>query len=155
MGVEIERKFLVASDSWQSEATRVRHLVQGYLPTNRRVSVRVRVSDDSAVLTIKGETSGITRPEFEYAIPVADAEQMLGALARPGVVDKHRHDVLHAGRRWEVDVFHGDNAGLVLAEVELESAEDELELPTWVGQEVSDDPRYFNAALAERPFGTW
>lgn len=155
MGQEIERKFLVRADSWREEVDRVTHMVQGYLPTSQGVTVRVRIAGERAFLTIKGATSGISRAEFEYAIPVVDAEQILSTLAGPGVIDKQRHVVTHAGRRWEVDVFAGDNEGLVLAEVELESADDVVDLPDWAGAEVSDDPRYFNVALSSRPYTTW
>lgn len=155
MGQEIERKYLVASDSWRSGVIEAVRMVQGYLPTVGGTSVRVRVAGDRAFLTIKGATSGITRSEFEYPIPRADAEQILATLALPGVIDKERHILRHGGRIWEVDVFAGDNTGLILAEVELPDAEAVVELPEWVGQEVSDDPRYFNSALSQNPFMRW
>ena len=117
--------------------------------------VRVRVAGDRGFLTIKGRGSGITRAEFEYPIPLADAEEMLDTLCASPVIQKVRYRVPYAGRTWEVDDFEGANAGLLMAEVELPSADAHVELPPWVAREVSDDPRYFNANLATHPFAEW
>ena len=155
MAEEIERKFLVISDGWRNGATGSALLRQGYLSSNAKATVRVRIRDDaSAVLTLKGETVGISRAEYEYAIPVADARELLD-MAEPHVVEKRRHDVPFAGLVWEVDVFEGRHAGLVIAEVELEHEQQAVELPDWVGAEVTQDDRYANASLsrAEGPPG--
>jgi adenylate cyclase len=152
MATEIERKFLVHAD-WPrpSLGTRLR---QGYLSQGGPVSVRIRTSGERAWLTVKGPTSGIARAEFEYEVPPADAEEML-ALARTGVIDKTRYLIDHGQQVIEVDVFGGENTGLVVAEVELGAIDEEFVKPAWLGDEVSTDPRYRNSALAERPFSTW
>lgn len=155
MGVEIERKFLVVDDSWRAAVQRSTRIMQGYLSASDAVTVRVRVKGERGFLTIKGATSGVTRSEFEYEIPLADARAMLATLAQGPVVDKVRHDVLVGEHTWEVDVFAGDNAGLVMAEVELASDEEAFQIPGWAGDEVSHDPRYFNVNLAARPYPTW
>lgn len=154
MGVEIERKFLVAGDSWTADAASSTRIVQGYLASSDRVTVRIRVKGEHGFLTIKGATSGVTRSEFEFEIPQQDALALL-ELAEGPVIDKVRHLVPVGGHQWEVDVFEGDNAGLIMAELELSSADETFELPSWAGLEVSDDARYFNVNLAARPFGTW
>lgn len=150
MPSEIERKFLVTGDAWNDGRAGVR-IAQGYLSLDPDRTVRVRLAGESAWLTIKGRTVGITRDEFEYAIPAADARGLLEKCL-PSVIDKTRHRIEFAGHLWEVDVFHGDNDGLVLAEVELADESVEPELPPWAGAEVSHDPRFFNANLAIRPF---
>lgn len=148
MGIEIERKFLVISDAWLPLATGSSLLRQGYLSSNSKATVRVRTKDDAkAVLTIKGATDGISRVEFEYEIPVADARDLL-VMAEPHVVEKRRYLVPHAGLVWEVDVFTGRHLGLVIAEVELTSEVQHVPLPDWVGAEVSHDDRYNNASLS-------
>jgi adenylate cyclase len=148
MGQEIERKFLVVSDAWQAAAVGSTLLRQGYLSSNAKATVRVRSRDDAeAVLTLKGQVQGITRAEYEYDIPIADARELL-ALAEPHVIDKRRHLVPFGGLMWEVDVFGGRHAGLVLAEIELDSEDQAVILPDWVGAEVSRDDRYSNASLA-------
>jgi CYTH domain-containing protein len=156
MAREIERKFLVAEDGWRKGARGVRYR-QGYLSAGEgaRCTVRVRIAAERAFLTIKGPAAGAARDEYEYQIPVADAEEMLSRLAAGGTVEKTRHRVPHAGRVWEVDEFAGDNAPLVLAEVELERVDDPVELPPWVGREVTEDGRYTNAALALHPYSRW
>ena len=154
MGVEIERKFLVASDDWRAQADAGRVFRQGYLSTTRERTVRVRRSGDLAWLTIKGAPRDGARAEFEYAIPTADADELL-ALCEPTVIDKTRYLVPFAGRTWEVDVFAGANAPLVLAEVELEAADAAVERPDWVGREVTSDPRYQNSRLSRTPYGSW
>ena len=156
MAREIERKFLVAADGWRAGAHGVRYR-QGYLSagSDARCTVRVRVAGEEAFLTVKGPASGGARDEYEYPIPVADAEEMLSRLAAGGTVEKTRHRVPFAGRTWEVDEFAGENAPLVVAEVELESVGAAVSLPAWVGREVTDDPRYTNASLALRPYSGW
>ena len=153
MPTEIERKFIVADDSWRNGTTGVR-IAQGYLSQDPERTVRVRIGGEMAWLTIKGRTHGITRAEFEYAIPLDDARSLLG-LCSPSVIDKTRHEISHAGHLWEVDVFHGENAGLVIAEVELADESISPELPPWVGAEVSAEVRYFNACLAVLPYAKW
>ena len=148
MGREIERKFLVVSDGWRAEATDSALLRQGYLSSNAKATVRVRTKDDErAVLTLKGATQGISRAEYEYEIPIADARELLG-MAEPHVIEKRRYRVPHAGLIWEVDVFSGRHAGLILAEVELTDERQAVVLPEWVGTEVSHDDRYNNASLS-------
>ncbi len=153
MAQEIERKFLVVDDSWRTGATGVLYR-QGYLKSDEQATVRVRVAGDQAYLTIKGATTGITRLEFEYEIPVADADQLLTHLCS-ALVEKWRYRIPVANHVWEVDEFLGSNAGLVLAEVELSSEDEQIVLPAWVGAEVSHDPRYYNACLATVPYTTW
>ena len=155
MGVEVERKFLVTGESWRADVTSATHIVQGYLAQTGTATVRVRVKGDRAYLTIKGVSVGITRSEFEYEIPVADALAMLDELAQGPVIDKVRHLVPVGAHTWEVDVFAGDNAPLVMAEVELAEAEEDFVRPEWAGTDVSDDQRYFNVNLARSPYSTW
>ncbi len=157
MGVEIERKFLVKDDSWRSDVESKTHLRQGYLAdgADAKATVRVRVTDDAAFLTIKGTTPGIRRSEYEYPIPLADAQAMLRELVMHSVVDKTRHWVRSGGRLWEVDLFAGENEGLVMAELELGSEHETFELPVWAGKDVSEDPRYYNANLARNPYKHW
>lgn len=154
MGKEIERKFLVNTDAWVP-ADPGTHFTQGYLNSQKERVVRVRIEGAFAKLTIKGITKGLTRSEFEYAIPVADAEVMLAHLCEHPLIDKHRHVELHGGLRWEIDVFHGDNDGLVIAEVELPSEDTTFEKPMWAGDDVSNDPKYFNSNLLTQPYSTW
>ena len=148
MGREIERKFLVVSDAWQTAVTGSSVLQQGYLSSNAKATVRVRITDDrQAVLTLKGAVDGISRPEYEYEIPVADARELLD-MAEPHVIEKRRHLVPYGGLVWEVDVFLGRHAGLVVAEVELVDENQAVPLPHWVGAEVTQDDRYNNASLS-------
>jgi adenylate cyclase len=150
MPVEIERKFLVASDSWRGHALGQRYC-QGYL-SKGDVTVRVRRAGPRAFLTIKGSGEGIVRPEFEYEIPVEEAEEMLKLCRRP-LIEKTRFEVMHDGLRWEIDEFAGENAGLVLAEVELEHPSQPVALPDWIGDEVTADQRYRNSQLVDAPMG--
>lgn len=161
MGIEIERKFLVTGDGWRQAAHRVIPMAQGYINDigaldrgTQNASVRVRIEGDRAALNLKSRTLGHTRQEFDYPIPVADARDLL-ALCVGGRIEKHRHLVAHAGMTWEVDEFFGDNAGLVVAEIELDSADQPVVLPDWAGEEVTDDARYYNVALANRPYSRW
>jgi adenylate cyclase len=155
MALEIERKFLVLDDSWREGVVKTRVLRQGYLMKNGFLSIRIRIDGtESATLTIKTAEPGITRHEFEYPIPVADAEHLL--LRRVGaVIDKVRHIVPRGPHTWEIDVFEGANAGLIVAEVELSHANEQLDHPPWLGPEVTDDRRYFNADLARLPYSSW
>jgi CYTH domain-containing protein len=154
MAKEIERKFLVDTNAWAPTGPGVR-LTQGYLSSNKDRVVRVRIEGDKATLTVKGATRGISRAEFEYAIPLTDASEMLASLCEQPLIDKHRHVETHGGRRWEIDVFHGANDGLVLAEVELPSEDAVLALPPWARADVSSDPRYFNSNLLAHPYSEW
>ncbi len=154
MAIEIERKFLVNGDSWRQGATGVLYR-QGYLSTDKMRTVRVRIAGARAFLTIKGHAQGIARPEFEYEIPQEDAAQLLDGLCLQPLIEKRRYLVDYQGLRWEVDEFLGDNAGLVVAEIELDHADQAVVLPTWVGREVSDDPRYFNSSLIAHPYCRW
>jgi adenylate cyclase len=152
---EIERKFLVAGDAWHARADRGRRLRQAYLAETDRAVVRIRVEDESrAVLTIKSAGPGLSRQEFEYEIPVEDAEALM-ALRHGSVLDKTRFHVSHEGRRWEVDVYGGENQGLVIAEVELESEHSAVQLPSWLGREVTGEPRYYAARLSREPYRSW
>lgn len=151
MAIEIERKFLVANDDWRTSVQHSAALRQGYLSTSAKATVRIRILDECrAVLTLKGPTTGISRAEFEYDIPLADGLELL-EMARPFVVEKRRYQVPQGGLTWEVDVFEGAHLGLVLAEVELASAEQAIELPRWAGREVSHDDRFANASLSRTP----
>lgn len=153
MGVEIERKFLLRDDGWRDGSAGER-LVQGYLSRDPARTVRVRLAGERAFLTIKGPTRGATRAEFEYPVPPDDARAML-ALCDGPVVDKVRHVRMHDGLCWEIDEFLGDNAGLVVAEVELASEDQRFRPPPWLGPEVTGDPRYYNAHLSVHPFTRW
>jgi CYTH domain-containing protein/GNAT superfamily N-acetyltransferase len=154
MSKEIERKFLVIGDGWKAGAHHERFR-QGYLLAQPGRTVRVRVAGQHAWLTVKGMRAGLARDEYEYEIPVADADHMLDALCEKPLIEKTRYFVPYANELWEVDEFAGDNAGLVVAEVELEDARQAVALPPWVGQEVTDDPRYYNANLVRLPFRLW
>ena len=154
MGIEIERKFLLKSDKWKAQADGGTAVRQGYLNPDPNCTVRVRIMGENGFLTIKGKTSGISRPEFEYSIPMADALQLLDLCRKP-ILEKTRYLLPQEEVTWEIDVFAGENEGLVLAEVELESENQELELPEWLGTEVSGDARYYNANLQRNPFKSW
>ena len=155
MATEIERKFLVSGE-FASETAESRHVVQGYLNSSRERTVRVRISGDRGFLTIKGVTSdsGMSRFEWEHEISIDEAEALMG-LCEPGVIDKTRFIIPFAGHVFEVDVFHGANEGLVLAELELSSEDDEFERPHWLGKEVTGDVRYYNSMLMKQPYGQW
>lgn len=160
MAIEIERKFLVRSDAWRPRAEPGRHYRQGYLSRIEgsgaaRSSVRVRTAGDRALLNIKSALLGIRRHEYEYEIPIADAEEMLATLCVGAVIEKTRYHVRHEGHLWEIDVFEGDNAGLIVAEIELTHEDEAFARPDWLGEEVSSDPRYYNVCLAERPYCSW
>ncbi len=154
MGEEIERKFLVVDDRWRERATGVRYR-QGFLSTEPERAVRVRVAGSTGTLTIKGLGAGARRAEFEYPIPVEDAERLLDAICKRPLIEKVRYTLKVGAHTWEVDVFEGENDGLRIAEVELENEDEELEIPDWVGEEVTGDPRYFNSSLVANPYETW
>ncbi|NJP08852.1 MAG: CYTH domain-containing protein [Leptolyngbyaceae cyanobacterium RU_5_1] len=162
MSTEIERKFLVIANQWQAfrkDATRSSTpgtvYRQGYIAADARRTVRVRIAGEQSFLTIKGATIGIARSEYEYPIPVEDAREMLQTLCVPPWIEKTRYTVEWEGFVWEVDEFDGENRGLILAEVELTDSEQAIDLPTWIGEEVSHDPRYYNSNLAKHPFSQW
>lgn len=154
MATEIERKFLLANDSWR-EGARGQRYRQGYLSLEKERVVRVRTVEDTGYLTIKGAIHGISRPEFEYPIPVDDAEIMLESLCYAPIIDKTRYRIRHGAHVFEVDEFHGANAGLVVAEVELGSEDEAFDRPEWLGEEVTEDWRYANANLIKHPYSAW
>ena len=150
MPVETERKFLLASDDWQEAVRESRALRQGYLAESENASVRIRTIDDAeAVITVKSRGHGISRPEYEYSIPIEHARELL-ELCGGAVLEKRRHIVMHDDNRWEIDVYSGSLQGLVVAELELGAEDQHFARPVWLGREVSDDPRYFNSALARQ-----
>ena len=153
MALEIERKFLPAGDGWRALGTPLL-LRQGYLSSDPARVVRVRVEGDQAYLTIKGKSVGATRGEWEYPIPLADANELLALCEQP-LVEKHRRRIEFAGNVWEVDEFLGANQGLVVAEIELASEDQPFDKPEWIGEEVTHDKRYYNSNLARRPFSSW
>lgn len=155
MAIEIERKFLVKNERWRDSVISSSELKQGYLANQNNASVRVRVVRGKAYLNIKSKTLGIKRSEYEYQIPVEEAEEMLHHLAEQPVIAKTRYMVQSGEHIWELDVFEGENSGLVVAEIELESEHETFELPEWAGEEVSDDPRYYNINLVKHPFCKW
>lgn len=159
--IEIERKFLLASDAWRDAAHSVIPMAQGYINDlaamdsgAQRASVRVRIAGDDAFLNLKSRELGRSRQEFDYPIPVDDARALL-ALCVGGIIDKRRHLVRHGAHLWEIDEFLGDNAGLLVAEVELDAVDAAFERPAWLGLEVTELPRYYNLALAARPYARW
>lgn len=156
MGTEIERKFLLRDDSWRESVVKSTPFRQRYLPFKERAgSGRVRIAGDKAFLTLKSTVKGFTRSEFEYEIPVADAKEIIRDLCAGASIEKIRHLVPYEGFLWEIDEFSGENTGLIVAEIELDSEDRAFPLPPWIGEEVTGDPRYFNSVLAEHPFSTW
>ena len=155
MGQEIERKFLLRDDSWRARSTDATACVQGYLASAESCSIRVRIAAERAWLNIKSATVGVARLEFEYEIPVADARVLIEQFCTGPLIKKTRYHVRHGEHLWEIDEFGGDNAGLVVAEIELTSPDEPFEHPSWLGEEVSADTRYYNVCLARRPFNTW
>jgi adenylate cyclase len=154
MGVEIERKFLLAGDGWRTLGQPVL-LRQGYLSSNPERTVRVRIEGDQATLTIKGKSVGATRGEWEYPIPLVEAAELLERLCEQPLIEKYRRRIPFAGRVWEVDEFLGANQGLMFAEVELDAEEQQFDKPDWIGAEVTADARYFNSNLIRHPFSSW
>ncbi|MCW9025577.1 MAG: CYTH domain-containing protein [Gammaproteobacteria bacterium] len=155
MATEIERKFLVINDDWRDQADAGKQYKQGYLVGSKQASVRVRLEGEKARLNIKSATLDIRRAEYEYDIPVTDAVEMLDTLCEKPLVQKKRYHVKHADHVWEVDVFAGDNEGLIVAEIELQDENEAFALPDWAGEEVSDDPRYYNVSLVKHPYQDW
>lgn len=154
MGVEIERKFLVANDNWRvcGESQPYR---QGYISSSKECVVRLRTVGDKGYLTVKGGSKGISRLEYEYEIPVQECLEMMEKLAAGTIIEKKRCRVEYKGSTWEIDEFEGANKGLIIAEIELEHPDQSFEKPEWLGTEVSGDPRYFNSNLAVRPYSKW
>lgn len=154
MGKEIERKFLVKGDSWRGQAHGKRYR-QGYLSTVKERTVRIRTVGEEGFITIKGITIGASRPEYEYEIPLKDANEMLDELCEKPIIEKTRYRIPQGNLAWEIDEFEGDNRGLIVAEIELKDENQTVDFPDWVGKEVTDDPRYFNANLVKKPYATW
>ena len=154
MGIEIERKFLLTGTEWKRIASGTPYR-QGYLNSTKERTVRVRTIDDKGFLTVKGISVGASRLEFEYEIPLGDANTLLDELCEKPLIEKNRYKIEHQGFTWEVDEFFGENDGLVVAEIELESEDQTFDKPGWVGEEVTGDPRYFNSSLISDPFSTW
>ncbi|MGC9324880.1 MAG: CYTH domain-containing protein [Desulfomonilia bacterium] len=154
MAKEIERKFLVDMERLQPHGRGV-DIRQGFIPTEGHTVVRIRITGEEAYLTIKGKSTGPVRSEFEYPIPVSEASEMLNELCERPFIDKTRYSLNFSGNTWEVDVFHGENEGLVIAEIELRSEDQAIDLPPWVSREVTGDPRYFNVHLVKHPYTTW
>ena len=155
MATEIERKFLVKNDLWKEHVASESRMKQGYLMAGENAAIRVRIAKGVARLNIKSTTNGISRAEFEYEIPLSDGEEILEAVALRPYIDKTRYEVDWGGHTWELDVFYGENQGLIVAEIELDSEEEQFDLPPWAGKEVSDDARYYNASLISHPYSQW
>lgn len=155
MALEIERKFLLCDDSWRQSVERQEYYQQGYLSGTERCSIRIRVTNDRAFLNIKSATLGIQRTEYDYPIPLNDARQMLEQFCQGAMIEKTRYFVHYGRHVWEIDVFEGDNQGLVVAEVELTDVDEAFDKPPWIGEEVSDDPRYYNVCLVRHPYSQW
>ena len=151
MGVEIERKFLLKNEDWRSEVSSKTVIKQGYLNSEKERTVRIRVRNDKGYLTVKGENINATRQEFEYEIPLSDAESMLLLCQKP-IIEKVRNLVQIEDKTWEIDDFGGENQGLILAEIELDSEEEKFKIPLWIGTEVTADSRYFNSSLITHPY---
>lgn len=154
MGVEIEHKFLVKGEDWKAQGEPVL-IRQGYLSSHPERVVRVRIYGDEAFMTIKSKAVGIARGEWEYPLPLADAQEFLDRLCEQPIIEKYRRRIEHAGFTWEVDEFLGVNAGLVVAEIEVPSEDQAFDKPDWIADEVTDDPRYLNSNLIARPFSSW
>jgi adenylate cyclase len=155
MPTEIERKFLVSDDAWRAAASRRELFRQGYLANTRLCSIRVRLADHRAWLGLKGNVRGPVRAEYEYPVPPSEADEILDRLCVDGLVEKYRHWVPFAGHEWEVDEFLGANAGLVIAELELEHEDEAFERPRWLGAEITEDVRSYNSSLARLPYSAW
>lgn len=155
MNIEIERKYRVTDTSYRAQATRCTCYRQGYLSATPAATVRIRIAGDRAFITVKGTTTGCSRQEYEYPIPVADAARMLDSLCQSGLIEKRRYLYPYAGHTWEIDEFMGDNEGLIVAEVELQSESEAVQLPPFIGREVTGDPRYYNSCLAQNPYKNW
>lgn len=155
MAQEIERKFLLASDHWREQVTRSVRMSQGYLQRGSQTAIRVRIAGDQAWLNIKKNVDGVHRLEYEYTIPLDDAHELLEQVALRPIIDKTRHLIPQGQHTWEIDEFHAENKGLIVAEIELAHADEMFIKPAWLGEEVSTDARYFNSRLSEHPYSTW
>ena len=155
MGIEIEKKFLLSNDDWRQLVDKSVEFRQGYLVGGEKSSVRVRIEGERANLNIKGATLGVTRQEFEYAIPTEDARELLSSLCDEPLIEKTRHYINDGEHTWEIDEFAGDNTGLVVAEVELRDENEPFKNHDWLGQEVSEDKRYYNSMLIKNPYKNW
>jgi adenylate cyclase len=155
MAIEIERKFLVRDDRWRQRVERSVRMRQGYLTSDARCSVRIRVAGGQGFLNIKSGTLGIQRSEYEYSIPLAEAEEILDTLCEQPLLEKTRHFVRHGDHLWEIDEFAGANAGLIVAEIELGRPDEPFARPDWAGEDVSHDSRYYNSRLARHPYTAW
>ncbi|MEW8321045.1 MAG: CYTH domain-containing protein [Candidatus Thiodiazotropha taylori] len=155
MALEIERKFLVINDKWKDSVISETVIKQGYLATTELATVRVRVDGDEANINIKGRTVGISRREYEYPIPLDEAQELLDHLVSGAAIDKVRYKVRCGEHIWDLDLFHGANQGLVMAEVELSREDEAFVMPAWAGEEVSGDTRYYNANLVKHSFCEW
>lgn len=160
MGIEIERKFLLKNDDWKELVSTSKYFKQGYLvpATNNdlaKSSVRIRIEGDNANVNIKSMTLSISRQEYEYAIPLEDANKMLNELCEQPLIEKTRHIVKYEDHEWEVDVFAGENEGLVVAEIELQKEDEDFSIPDWIGEEVSDQTKYYNVNLIHNPYSSW
>ncbi|HVD97817.1 MAG TPA: CYTH domain-containing protein [Cytophagaceae bacterium] len=155
MPIETERKFLVKKDLWQKTDKPIPDFYrQGYLYSDASKTIRIRIANKEAWITIKGKTTGASRPEYEYNIPADEAQEMLTNMTE-NCIEKYRYKIMVQGKLWEVDDFKGDNEGLLLAEIELENENESFALPEWIGEEVTEDPRYFNASLSKLPYSKW
>ncbi len=154
MPLEIERKFLVKNNNWENQVDSFVVIKQGFLSTDAERTVRIRISDEKAFLTIKGKSTGATRTEFEYSIPHNEAVQLL-KLCKPTIIEKVRFFINVNNHTWELDVFEGGNLGLIIAEIELNSEDETFDLPDWVGEEVTGDVRYYNSILSKKGFMSW
>jgi adenylate cyclase len=155
MGIEIERKFLLANDNWRDKTEKSTQFCQGYLQGSEKSSVRIRIEGDKSNLNIKGATLGVKRQEFEYPIPMEDAKDLLSTLCDEPLVEKTRHYITAGKHVWEIDEFAGDNEGLIVAEIELDDENDTFEAQDWLGQEVSHEKRYYNSMLIKNPYKNW
>ena len=155
MATEIERKFLVIADSWRDDVEKEINIVQGYLANTERGSVRIRLSGDKANLNIKSMTLGVSRSEFDYPIPVDEAQTMLDNLCMRPLIEKVRHLVRYGEHLWEIDEFSGENKGLIVAEIELKAVDEQFNPPPWLGKEVSNEVKYYNVCLIENPYSKW
>lgn len=155
MAIEIERKFLVRNDRWKEGADQGTLFRQGYMIGGETASVRVRIEGDRANLNIKGATLGVRRSEYEYPLPLEDARELLDSLCEKPLIEKTRYRLQYGGHEWEIDVFHGENEGLIVAEIELNHESESFPPPEWLGEEVSDDIRYYNVSLVKQPYMLW
>jgi adenylate cyclase len=155
MGVEIEKKFLLTNDSWRQQTDKRIQFRQGYLVGSDKASVRIRIEGDRSNINIKGATLGVRRQEFEYPIPVEEAQELLSTLCDKPLIEKTRHYIYAGEHTWEIDEFSGDNDGLIVAEIELKDENDHFNRPDWLGQEVSEDKRYYNSMLIKNPYKNW